>query len=312
MTWCSSSSNFRRSADNKTRDSMLLFRYHLDGSIINLRRLRAHTKTQVRLIQDLLFTDSSALVAHTERARQRITSCFADASRLFGPEVILKMTEVLYQPAPHGEYRPPHVNIGDTELKTTQQFTYLSCTISSDANKIDKEIDGRFATLGQQLLRQTVRVWNNKSLKSETKIRAYRAIVLTTLLYGSETWVTYRSHIHLLERFHQRCLRTILNFTGEPSSPTSKSQSTESEVSSIEVMILKYQLQWAGHVSRIKDHRFPKIVMYGELYLHRAIVREGLQSISRSLCTLRVVSQLIHKGRSQKIGFSKIINNGDL
>ena len=94
-------------------------------------------KTQERLIQDLLFADDAALDARTERAIQRVTSCFADASRLFGLDVSLKETEVLHQQAPHEEYRPPHISIGDTELKTTQQFTYLGCTISSDA-KIDK------------------------------------------------------------------------------------------------------------------------------------------------------------------------------
>ena len=75
-------------------------RYRLDGSLFNLRRLKAHTKTQERLTQDLLFADDAALVAHTERALQRVTSCFPDASRLFGLEVSLKKTEVLHQPAP--------------------------------------------------------------------------------------------------------------------------------------------------------------------------------------------------------------------
>ena len=55
------------------------------------------------------------------------------------------------------------------------------------------------------------RVWSSKSLKKKTKFQFYRSVVLTTLIYGSETWVTYCSHIHLLERFLQRCLCTILN-----------------------------------------------------------------------------------------------------
>ncbi|PFX23190.1 hypothetical protein AWC38_SpisGene12258 [Stylophora pistillata] len=119
-------------------------RYRLDGSLFSLRRLRAHTKTQERLIRDLLFADDAALVAHTERALQRITSCFAGSSQLYGPEVSLKETEVPHQPAPLVEYRPPRISIGDADLKSIKQFTYLGCTISSDA-KMDKEIDNRLA-----------------------------------------------------------------------------------------------------------------------------------------------------------------------
>ena len=134
----------KQATEDLDDDEGVYIRYRLDGSLFNLRRLQAHTKMQERLIQDLLFADDPALVAHTERALQRITSCFADASQLFGLEVSLKKTETLHQPTPHEEYRPPHICIGDTELKSTQQFTYLGCTISSDA-KIDKEIDNRLA-----------------------------------------------------------------------------------------------------------------------------------------------------------------------
>ena len=121
-------------------DEGVYVRYRLNGSLFNLLRLQAHTKTQERLIQNLLFADDAALFAHTERALQRLTSCFADVPRLFGLEVSLKKTEVPHQPTPHEENRPPHFSIGDTELKSTLQFTYIGCTISSDA-KIDKEID---------------------------------------------------------------------------------------------------------------------------------------------------------------------------
>ena len=37
----------------------------------------------------------------------------------------------------------------------------------------------------------------------------YRVVERTTLLYGSESWVTYCHHLWLLELFHQRCLYSI-------------------------------------------------------------------------------------------------------
>ena len=99
-------------------DNAVYIRYSLDDSLFNLRRLQTHTKTLEQLFRDLLFADDAALVAHTESALQRLTSCFAEAAQLFGFEVSLKMTEVLYQPAPRKEYCLPHITIGETVLKT--------------------------------------------------------------------------------------------------------------------------------------------------------------------------------------------------
>ena len=101
-------------------------------------------------------------------------------------------TEVLHQLSPQEAYCPPHITIGETELKAVQQFTYMGCTISSDA-RLDKEVDNRLAKASSAFGRLHSRVWNNKHLNKATMISVYRAVVLTTLLYGSESWATYRS-----------------------------------------------------------------------------------------------------------------------
>ncbi|GFO35998.1 endonuclease-reverse transcriptase [Plakobranchus ocellatus] len=251
----------KQANENCEDEDGIYIRYRLDGSLFNLRRLQAHTKTNERLIRDLLFADDAALVAHTEQALQSLISCFADASRLFGLEISLKKTEVLHQPAPQEAYHPPHILINSSELKSTPQFTYLGCTISSDA-RLDKEIDNRLARANSSFGRLYKRVWNNKSLKIKTKIQVYRAVVLTTLLYGSETLVTYSSHIRLLERLHQRCLRTILQIHWSDL-VTNVEVLEQAEIPSIEALIAKSQLRWAGHVCRMKDHRLPKIALYG-------------------------------------------------
>ena len=121
----------------------------------------------------------------------------------------LEEAEDLHQPAPLRGYRPPHITIGRTELKAVHQFTYLGCTITSDA-KIDMEVDNRLAKANITFGRLYKIVCNNTYPKKGTKISIYRAVVLTILLYSFESWVTYRHHLWLLELFHQRCLLTIL------------------------------------------------------------------------------------------------------
>ena len=252
-----------QAAEGLDEDDLVYIRFRLDGSLFNLRRLQAHTKTQEQLIKDLLFADDAALVAHSEKALQYITGCFARSAQLFGLEISIKKTEVLHQPAPEVPCHPPRITIGDTALNTVEKFTYLGCTISSDA-KIDKELDNRLGKANRAFGRLYKRVWKNQNLRSSTKTSVYRAIVLTTLLYGAETWVPYRAHIKLLERFHQRCLRTILGIHWSDY-VSNQEVLDKAGISSIEAMIIKQQLRWAGHVSRMEQNRLPKRILYGQL-----------------------------------------------
>ena len=60
--------------ENLDDDGAVYIRYHLNGSLFNLRRLHAHTKILEQLFRDLLFADDAVLVAHSERAQQYLTS----------------------------------------------------------------------------------------------------------------------------------------------------------------------------------------------------------------------------------------------
>lgn len=257
------SSMLKQASKNLEDDEGVLLRYRTDGSLFNLRRLQARTKTKQQIVRELLFADDAALVAHTEEQLQKLTSCFARASELFGLEVSLKKTEVLHQPAPLEESQEPDININDYTLKNVNEFRYLGCTISNDA-KLDKEIDNRLAKANSAFGRLRTRVWQNRNIKNTTKILLYRAVVLSTLLYGSESWVIYRRHLKLLERFHQRCLRSILRISWTDF-VTNIDVLERSKMTSIEATLLKTHLRWAGHVARMDNTRLPKITLYSEL-----------------------------------------------
>ena len=74
-------------------------RFRTDGSLFNLRRLLALTKTIEELITELLFADDCALLAHTEKALQHIVNRFSDAAKNLGLTISLKKTGVVPTPA---------------------------------------------------------------------------------------------------------------------------------------------------------------------------------------------------------------------
>ena len=59
-------------------------RFRTDGSLFNLRRVLARTKTIEELITKLLFADDCVLLAHTEEALQHNVNRFFDAAKIFG------------------------------------------------------------------------------------------------------------------------------------------------------------------------------------------------------------------------------------
>ena len=113
---------------------------------------------------------------------------------------------------------------------------------STSDGKFDREVDNRLAKSNSAFSRLYNRVWKNKHLKKGTKISVYRAVVLSILLYGSESWVTYRHHLRLLEQFHQRSLRIILNIHWSDY-VTNVEVLEQVEITIIEAMLLKSQLR---------------------------------------------------------------------
>ena len=108
----------------------IYIRFRTDGSLFNLRRLLACTKTMKELFTELLFADDCALLAHTEEALQHIVNRFSDAAKNFGLTIGLKKTEVLYRPPPRVAYSPPVISIDGTNLsrlsKASSSFGRLS------------------------------------------------------------------------------------------------------------------------------------------------------------------------------------------
>ena len=237
--------------------------FRTDGDVFNSRRLQARTKTSSVTLRDLLFADDCALVAHALSGMQELLDRFSAAAQRFGLTVSVKKTEVMHQSFPVSDRTTALATCGGAALNTVDRFCYLGSILSRDAS-LDSEIGARLAKASGAfgLLRQ--RLWNEHGVRLATKVAVYKAAVLTTLLFGCETWTLYRRHLLKLDQFHLRCLRQIMRIQWQDK-VTNTDVLQMAGISGIESMIMAAQFRWAGHVARMPVSRIPKMLMYGQL-----------------------------------------------
>ena len=140
-------------------------------------------------------------MAHKFSDLQTMLNRFSDASMLFGLTISLGKMEVLFQPAPNSSAPQPIITISGMEMKTVKSFKYLGSVISSN-QQLDKEISVRISKASQALRRLCNRVLTHHNVSLTAKLKVYRAVVLSSLLYGCESWTIYHHHIRQLEKLH--------------------------------------------------------------------------------------------------------------
>ena len=163
----------------------------------------------------------------------------------------------------------PTFSINGIQLKHSENFSYLGTNLSFSGdltNEIQRCINLASSAFG--LLSK--RVVGNQNFTIHTRIAVYYAVVISTILYGCETYAPCRCHIRLLESFHNRRLQFILVLRWWYKVTHSKFRS-RAGIPTIESVLLQRQLRWLGHVIRMPHCRLPHCVLCGQLRLgHRS------------------------------------------
>ena len=213
-------------------------------SIFNtaLRALSSTSKTKVKtdIINEFLFTDDCALNAIIKANMQNCVDKFSMACDNFGLIISPKKTEVMHQPAPGKPYVEPNITIKGQHLKVVETFTYLGNTHSKSI-VMDDEMNPRLAKVSTAFGQLNRNVWNHRGILEVAKINVYRAIILTTLVYGSKMWTTYQWHIKKLNHFQTTCLRRIRSIAQQKHIPNTEILSRAS-LPSIYTILMQSQL----------------------------------------------------------------------
>ena len=183
----------------------------MDRSLFDLKKLKAKTKISKTLLMEFQYADDCALVADSPGNLQLVLTRIDALYQRLGLSINIQKTELLKY-NPHDIEAAVQLSIRQEPLNEVACFKYLGSHISADCT-LDDEINFRVGRASSAYGRLRVRVFENRNITLHTKVMVYHAVVISTLLYGSEEWTLYSRQIKLLESFHMRSLRKLLGIT---------------------------------------------------------------------------------------------------
>nr|VZI50120.1 unnamed protein product [Spirometra erinaceieuropaei] len=228
--------------------------YRTDGHLLNQRRMHFQSRVSTTTVHELLFADDCALNTTSEEKMQRSMDLFFAACENFGLVINTQKSVAMHQPPPNTATppnAPPQISVNGTQLQVVENFPYLGSTLSSNT-KIDDEVANRISKASQAFGRLQSTVWNRHGLQLSTKLKMYKAVILPTLLYGTETWTVYAKQARRLNHFHLSCLSRILRLKWQDRIPDTDVLE-RTGILSIYAILRQIQLLWSGHLDTLKS-----------------------------------------------------------
>ncbi|KAK3791964.1 hypothetical protein RRG08_052674 [Elysia crispata] len=146
---------------------------------------------------------------------QVMSSPFNETLPHFDPSLAQVMTSPFNKTLPHFDpslaqvmtppFRATLESCGDRRVANQQLDSTLSRAVI-----IDVEAINRFAKASAACARLCENVWEHRGLTLTIKLKVYHVVILSILLYASETWTAYSRHAQKLNHFHLSFLRRLL------------------------------------------------------------------------------------------------------
>ncbi len=134
---------------------------------------------------------------------------------------------------------------------------YLGRTFASSTS-LDAEINTRLQKASHSFWRFKTNLYRRSEISTKTKIRIFKATVLPTLLYGSESWALLVRQLRRLESFQMRCIRYILGIRFATHGNVSHdSLRLRCDIRPISDQLRINRLRWLGHLARMNSSRIP-------------------------------------------------------
>jgi hypothetical protein len=169
---------------------------------------------------------------------------------------------------------PVRITVAGQPVAWVQQFKYLGSQFSNSGS-LDAEVTYRIQQAASAFRRLHNSVWRHSCIQLGTKMRIYRAMVSSVLLYGGHSWALTAPQLDRLEKLQRRQLRQVLGTRAykaarDDSGLRMKISNEELMAKCCKQRTIAEQLErqrgrWVGHVLRMPDHRLAKQLFFGTL-----------------------------------------------
>ena len=240
---------------------------------------RPNTKGEEFPLDDSEYADDTAILFTTRINLEECLPNLISHFKRFGAEIHVgrgkskSKSEILFVAKPMIMYTEPDTFDGQDLSKVflpdgsfmpvVDQFRYLGSILSRDCRD-DLDVEARIKAASNAFGALRNCLFSSSRICPDAKTIVYVGLILSIMLYGSETWSLTEKLYNQLRRFHARCVRAMcrVNLLHTRLHHISTLELLNRlKLKDIDSYFTRRHLRWAGHVARMSFNRLPRKMM---------------------------------------------------